>query len=47
MHHISQPSVSLQIKNLEESIEVKLFKRTTKKIELTDSGRLLLNMSNY
>ncbi|MGO4887451.1 selenium metabolism-associated LysR family transcriptional regulator [Anaerobacillus sp. MEB173] len=41
IHHLSQPSVSLQIKSLEESLNVKLFERTTKKIELTDSGKLL------
>ncbi|MDX5474993.1 MAG: LysR family transcriptional regulator [Bacillaceae bacterium] len=39
--HLSQPSVSLQIKNLEESLHTKLFDRTTKKMELTDSGKIL------
>lgn len=41
IHHLSQPSVSLQIRNLEENLGVKLFERTTKKIELTDSGKIL------
>ncbi len=43
IHHLSQPSVSLQIKSLEETLKVKLFNRTTKKIELTDSGILLFD----
>lgn len=41
VHHLSQPSISSQIRNLEESLNVKLFERTTKKIALTDSGQLL------
>lgn len=41
IHHLSQPSVSLQIRNLEQFLNTKLFKRTTKKVSLTDSGRLL------
>jgi len=30
--HISQPSVSIQIKNLEESLEVKLFERLGRRV---------------
>ncbi|MCM3761858.1 selenium metabolism-associated LysR family transcriptional regulator [Alkalihalobacillus oceani] len=41
VHHLSQPSISSQIRSLEESLNVKLFERTTKKISLTDSGQLL------
>ena len=41
VHHLSQPSISSQMRNLEESLNVKLFERTTKKITLTDSGVLL------
>lgn len=40
--HLSQPSVSLQIQQLEAALNVKLFERTTKRIELTDSGKVLL-----
>lgn len=39
--HLSQPTVSLQIQQLETSLNCKLFERTTKNIRLTDSGKLL------
>ncbi|RXT07204.1 selenium metabolism-associated LysR family transcriptional regulator [Ammoniphilus sp. CFH 90114] len=39
--HLSQPTVSLQIQQLESLLNVKLFERTTKNIKLTDSGQLL------
>lgn len=39
--HLSQPSVSLQIKHLEEYLNTSLFDRSTKKMELTDAGKLL------
>jgi DNA-binding transcriptional LysR family regulator len=39
---ITQPTVSLQIKALETQYGLVLFKRIGKKLELTDSGRLLL-----
>jgi len=40
--HLSQPSVSLQIQQLEEALKVKLFERTTRTIKLTDYGKVLL-----
>jgi DNA-binding transcriptional LysR family regulator len=39
--HMSQPSVSLQIRQLEESLNTQLFNRTTKKVYLTPAGELL------
>ncbi|MCM3672175.1 LysR family transcriptional regulator [Mesobacillus maritimus] len=39
--YISQPNISNVIKDLEEELEVKLLIRTTRKLELTDTGRLL------
>lgn len=39
--HITQPTLSRQIKELEESCHVTLFKRDTRHVELTDEGRLL------
>lgn len=39
--HISQPSLSRQLMQLEESLGVKLFKRSKHRIVLTDEGRLL------
>jgi LysR family transcriptional regulator, transcriptional activator of the cysJI operon len=41
--HLSQPTVSLQIQQLESSLNVKLFERTTKSIKLTDFGRVLFD----
>jgi len=39
--HISQPAISQQIQFLEEELGVKLFHRTTRKVSLTDEGKLL------
>ncbi|MEW9672196.1 selenium metabolism-associated LysR family transcriptional regulator [Ammoniphilus sp. 3BR4] len=39
--HLSQPSVSLQIQNLEESLNTKLFERTKRSVKLTYSGKIL------
>ncbi|MGG1397157.1 selenium metabolism-associated LysR family transcriptional regulator [Bacillus salipaludis] len=39
--HMSQPSVSLQIRQLEDSLGTQLFNRTTKKVYLTPAGELL------
>ncbi|WP_043932526.1 selenium metabolism-associated LysR family transcriptional regulator [Bacillus sp. EB01] len=39
--HLSQSSVSLQIKYLEEKWDCKLFERTTKKVSLTPAGEIL------
>lgn len=40
--HIQQPPLSRQIQNLEEELETKLFKRTNRKVELTDAGHYFL-----
>jgi len=40
--HISQPTVSHQIKTLEQEMDVVLFKRTNTGLQLTEAGRLLL-----
>jgi len=39
--HLSQPSVSVRIKQLEDELRVKLFEQIGKKIALTEAGRLL------
>jgi LysR family transcriptional regulator, transcriptional activator of the cysJI operon len=44
--HLSQPTVSSQIRQLEEHLNTKLFNRTTKKIELTTSGKMLFQYAD-
>lgn len=39
--HIVQPYLSLQLKNLEEELGVKLIIRSTRKIQITDAGKNL------
>src|SRR5574340_208788 len=43
--HLSQPAVSMQIKQLEESIGLPLFEQMGKKIFLTEAGRELFRCS--
>jgi DNA-binding transcriptional LysR family regulator len=40
--HLTQQTLSAQIRQLETSLGVSLFDRTTRKVELTDAGRRLL-----
>ncbi len=42
---LSQPSVSIQIKDLEESLNVRLFDRINRKISLTDAGKVFYEYS--
>jgi len=42
---LSQPSVSIQIKDLEDSLNVKLFERINRKITLTDAGKVFYSYS--
>ncbi len=39
--HLSQPTLSRQLKDMEEELGKQLFIRGSKKIELTDEGRIL------
>ncbi len=38
---LTQPAVSLRIRNLEEELETKLLERTTRKVLVTEEGRIL------
>ena len=40
--HIQQPPLSRQIQNMEEELEVLLFKRNNRKVELTEEGKYFL-----
>ena len=40
--HVSQPSISAQLKQLEESLGTPLFTRTTRRLILTDTGQTVL-----
>ena len=40
--YVSQPAISMAIKRLEEQLDVKLFKRNNKGIQLTEHGKQLL-----
>ncbi len=40
---VTQPTITAQIKALEEELSTKLFERTTKKVNLTQSGIILMN----
>src|SRR5699024_2487352 len=41
--HISQPSLSKTIKYMEDTLNVKLFKRHARQLQLTDAGHALLS----
>ena len=43
--HVSQPSLSVQIRKLEHSLGARLFDRTSRQVELTDVGAVLLEES--
>lgn len=43
--NISQPAISMQIRSLEEKLEVPLFTRTGRQVSLTESGRVLIPMA--
>ncbi len=45
--HVSQPTLSMQLKKLEEELGVPLFERTNKQVMLTDSGRMLLSRAQH
>lgn len=39
--HVAQPALSQQLKSLEQQVGARLLERTTRRVELTDAGRLL------
>ncbi|HIH2750227.1 LysR substrate-binding domain-containing protein [Burkholderia aenigmatica] len=45
--HIVQPALSMQIRALEEELGTPLFERSTRKVALTDAGRLLVTEARH
>lgn len=45
--HISQPSVSQAVRELEEYYHIKLFERLSKRIYITERGKALLNYARH
>ena len=45
--HMAQPPLSRAIKTLEESLDITLFFRSKKGIQLTDAGRLLYQQTTH
>ena len=45
--HISQPTMSKQLKELEEELGTKLFSRSNYSIKLTEAGMLLREHKDY
>src|ERR1051326_6171464 len=44
--HVSQPSISAQLRLLEESLGEQLFKRTGRSLVLTETGHLVLSYAD-
>ena len=40
--HLSQPAISIRIKELEKQLGVQLFKRSGRRVQLTDAGKLVM-----
>ena len=43
--HLSQPAVSIQVKQLEEGVGLPLFEHTRRKISLTEAGSIMHRLS--
>lgn len=45
--HITQPTISKMIKNIEEELGVELFDRSGRRVELTDAGEVILAQAKH
>ena len=44
---VSQPTLSMQVKKLEESLGVKIFERNNKRVLITDVGELIIATAKH
>ncbi len=45
--HITQPTISKMVKNIEEELGVELFDRSGRRVELTDAGEIIYAQANH
>ncbi|HYF97382.1 MAG TPA: LysR substrate-binding domain-containing protein, partial [Coxiellaceae bacterium] len=45
--HVSQPTLSMQLKKLEDELQIQFFERNHKKILLTETGRVLVDQARH
>ena len=45
--HLTQPAISEQVRNLEQTYDVQLFRRDRKKVTLTEAGTALLQLTRH
>ena len=44
--HVAQPAISRQIRDLEDEIGARLFRRSSSRVQLTEAGQYFLNQTD-